>query len=77
MSHRTFPIMALPNLGALFEFISAINDTVHVLLVELAILLIFVVPQWDVVIDKSRFSTLHCDDITAGLGATREPHCLY
>ena len=66
------PITALLKKGAAFDFTSAMEDTVRVLLAELAAPPILVFPDWDAVIDTSRPFRFHCDASTAGLGATLE-----
>ena len=72
MARLIRPITALLKKGAAFDFTSAMEDTVRALLAELAAPLIFVVPDWDAVIDTSRPFRLHCNASTAGLGATLE-----
>ena len=66
MARHIRPITALLKKGAAFDF------TVRALLAELAAPPILVFPDWDAVIDTSRPLRLHCDDSTAGLGATLE-----
>ena len=66
------PITALLKKGAAFDFTSAMEDTVHAILAELAAPSILVFPDWDAVIDTSRPFRFHCDASTAGLGATLE-----
>ena len=72
MARHIRPITALLKNGAAFDFTSAMEDTVRVLLAELAAPPILVFPDWDAVIDTSRPFRLHCYASTAGLGATLE-----
>ena len=72
MACRIRPITALLKKGAAFDFTSTMEDTVRVLLAELATSPILVFPDWDAVIDTSRPFRLHRDAGTAGLDATLE-----
>ena len=53
MARHIRPITALLKKGAVFDFTSAIEDTVRALLAELAAPPIPVFPDWDAVIDTS------------------------
>ena len=70
MAYHIRPVTALLKKGAAFEFASAMEDAVRILLAELAAPSILVFLDWDAVIDTSRPFRLHCDASTAGLGAT-------
>ena len=64
--------MGLLEKGAVFAFTPDMERTVRELLEEFATTPIFVLPDWNAVIDKSRPFRLHCDASTDGLGATVE-----
>ena len=65
MARHIRPITALLKKGVAFDFASTMEDTVRVLLAELAAPPILVFPDWDAVIDTSRPFRL------------RKPHRLY
>ena len=72
MARRIGPFTALLKKGATFDFTPTMEDTVRVLLEELAAPPILVFPDWDAVTDKSRPFRLHCDASTAGFRVTFE-----
>ena len=72
MSRHIRPMTALLKEGVVFDFTSAMEDTVLALLAELAAHPKLVFLEWDAVIDTSWSFRLHCDGSTAGLGAALE-----
>ena len=64
------PITALLKKEAAFTFTSSMEEAVRALHAEFATLQILVFPDWDAVIDKSRYFHLHCHASPDSLGAT-------